>query len=249
MSGERLQKLLARAGVASRRAAEELIRAGKVTVNGAVATLGTRADPAVDAVKVDGRRVALTVPLAYLLLKKPRGVMTTRSDPEGRPTVYALLPERWRRRVSAVGRLDYNTEGLLLLTNDGELAQRLTHPRHGCAKLYRVKVKGEPSEAALERLRAGIALEGRRTAPARIRRLRRRGAGGNAWLAVELSEGRTRQIREMFFRLGHPVLKLRRVAIGPLSDRGLALGAYRELTPEEIESLRAPRRRPARQRG
>jgi pseudouridine synthase len=250
VSAERLQKLLAQAGVASRRAAEDLIRAGRVTINGQVASLGDKADPGKDAVKVDGRRVPLVAPCTYLLLNKPSGYITTRSDPEGRPTVYELLPEGWRRRVAPVGRLDFQSEGLLLLTNDGELAQRVSHPRYGCTKLYRVKVKGQPSEEGLVRLRAGIVLEGRRTAPARIDRALTRGPAGNAWLTVELHEGRTRQIREMFFRIGHPVLKLRRVAIGPLSDRRLALGSFRELTPEEVEALRSGRRpRRPRRRG
>ncbi len=242
MSAERIQKLLAQAGVASRRAAETLIRAGRVTINGQVAALGDKADPRQDAVKVDGRRVALTAPYAYLLLNKPKGYLTTRSDPEGRPTVYELLPETWRRRVAPVGRLDFHSEGLLLLTNDGELAQRVSHPRYGCAKLYRVKVKGQPGEEDLDRLRAGVVLEGRRTAPARIVRSAARSKAGNTWLTVELREGRTRQIREMFFRIAHPVLKLRRVAIGPLSDRRLGLGRFRELTAEEVEALRSGRR-------
>ncbi|MGH9465590.1 MAG: pseudouridine synthase [Thermoanaerobaculia bacterium] len=250
MSGERVQKLLAQAGLASRRAAEELIRAGRVTINGEVAALGDKADPATDAVKVDGRRVALAAPAAYLLLNKPRGYITTRSDPEGRPTVYELLPERWRRRVAPVGRLDVQTEGLLLLTNDGDLAQRVSHPRHGCAKLYRVKVKGHPREEDLARLRSGIVLDGRRTAPARIERAAVRGQAANAWLTVELHEGRTRQLREMFFRIGHPVLKLRRIAIGPLSDRRLAVGKFRELSAREVEALRSGRRlRRPRRRG
>ncbi len=250
MSAERVQKLLAQAGVASRRAAEELIRAGRVTINGAVASLGDKADPRQDAVKIDGRRVALAAPYAYLLLNKPRGYITTRSDPEGRPTVYELLPEIWRRRVAPVGRLDVHTEGLLLLTNDGDLAQRVSHPRYGCAKLYRVKVKGQPPEEQLARLRAGIVLEGRRTAPARFERVASGARAANAWLTVELREGRTRQVREMLFRIGHPVLKLRRVAIGPLRDRRLAVGSFRELTAEEVEALRSGRRpRRARRRG
>lgn len=242
MSEERLQKLLAQAGVASRRAAEELIRSGRVTINGAAASVGDKADPERDAVKVDGRRVVLAAPFSYLLLNKPRGYITTRSDPEGRPTVYDLLPEGWRRRVAPVGRLDFQTEGLLLLTNDGELAQRIAHPRHGCSKLYRVKVKGQPPEEDLARLRTGMVIDGRRTAPARIERSAGQGRPTNSWLTIELHEGRSRQIREMFFRIGHPVLKLRRVAIGPISDRRLPLGRFRELSTEEVEALRSGRR-------
>ncbi len=257
MTAERLQKLLARAGVASRRGAEDLIRAGRVTVNGAPAELGQKVDAARDAVKVDGRRVApAPVRHRYLLLNKPRGYVTTRSDPEGRPTVLDLIAPRHRPKALApVGRLDFNTEGLLLLTDDGDLAHRVAHPRFGCQKTYRVKVKGRPQPGALDRLRGGVEIDGRPTGPARVRALRpprarkaARGEAANSWWSVEIGEGRTRQIREMFRRVGHPVLKLRRVAIGPVSDPGLPLGAYRELTAAEIAALRgeapaAPRRR------
>jgi len=242
MSRERLQKLLARAGLASsRRAAEELIREGRVTVNGKVAELGESADPAEDAVKVDGKRLHLPVGCHYLLLNKPPAVMSTRSDPEGRPTVMDLIPAPLRRWLVPVGRLDFATEGLLLLTDDGDFAQRVSHPRHGCSKTYEVKVKGDPEEAELERLRSGIVLEGRRTAPVRIERWRgsrgSRTASQNTWLVVELVEGRTRQIREMFFRIGHPVQRLRRVAIGGLRDAQLRPGEVRELTAAEVASL------------
>jgi 23S rRNA pseudouridine2605 synthase len=247
MSAERLQKLLARAGVASRRHAEELIAEGRVTVNGRMAGVGDKADPARDAVKVDGKRLEARRPGVYLLLNKPRAVMSTASDPEGRPTVLDLVPPALRKALVPVGRLDFLTEGLIVLTDDGELAQRIAHPRYGCGKTYEAKVRGEPAEAALERLRGGIMLEGRRTAPARIVRRRivgpaaRRGGeeeGGNSWWTVELSEGRTRQIREMFTRIGHPVMKLRRVAVGPVVDRRLPVGAVRELSEREVEALR-----------
>ncbi|MCM2269005.1 MAG: rRNA pseudouridine synthase [Thermoanaerobaculia bacterium] len=242
MTGERLQKILARAGVAARRKAEELIREGRVTVNGEVAGIGDKADPASDAIKVDGKRVQVGGGRHYLLLNKPKGVLTAVSDPEGRPTVIDLVPPAFRRALVPVGRLDFMTEGLLVLTDDGELAQRLSHPRYGCRKTYEVKVKGVPEEAALERLRRGIVLDGRRTAPCRIEPLRvttvRGDEGGNAWYRVELSEGRTRQIREMFFRIGHSVQKLKRTAIGPLSDRELPVGALRELTERELHLLR-----------
>jgi 23S rRNA pseudouridine2605 synthase len=242
--GERLQKVLARAGIASRRAAEDLIREGRVTVNGQVAELGQRVEVARDAVKVDGRLVRPRHEHRYLLLNKPTGFVTTLSDPEGRDTVLDLIPHGLRRGLFPVGRLDYHTEGLLLLTTDGELAQAVAHPRHGCVKTYEAKVKGEPTEELLQRLREGVVVAGRRTAPARIRR--RAGAvprGGrrstaNSWWVVEISEGRTRQIREMFRRVGHPVQRLRRVAIGPVRDAALAPGGYRELTEEEVEALR-----------
>lgn len=240
MSEERLQKYLARAGVASRRKAEELIRAGRVTVNGAVAAIGSKVLPGRDAVKVDGRRVAPPRRHRYLLLNKPKGFLTARSDPQGRPTVFDLVIPRHRKALIAVGRLDFNTEGLLLLTDDGDFAQRVAHPRHGCSKTYLVKVKGAPDAAALERLRGGVVLDGRRTAPARVTPRPGRRDGVNTWWRVELSEGRTRQIREMFLRVGHPVQKLRRIAIGAVADPALPLGSYRELTADEVEMLRAP---------
>jgi len=250
MSEERLQKILARAGIASRRKAEELIRDGLVTVNGQVAALGDKADPERDAVKVNGKRVQPLREHRYLLLNKPKGYMSTVSDPEGRRTVIDLVPPGMRKALVPVGRLDYNTEGLLLLTDDGEFAQRIAHPRHGGTKTYEVKVKGLPTEAQLARLRAGIVLhdgDGKPTAPAKIAArtpfkpagARRRGEpeSENSWWLVELTEGRTRQIREMFLRIGHPVQKLRRIAIGPLRDPHLPLGALRDLTEPEVHKL------------
>jgi 23S rRNA pseudouridine2605 synthase len=209
-----------------------------------VASLGAKADPRRDAIKVAGKRVRPPERHRYLLLNKPRGFVTTVSDPEGRPTVLDLVPERLRRGLRPVGRLDFDTEGLLLLTDDGELGQRVAHPRYGCKKTYEVKVKGAPGEASLDRLRHGIPIAGRLTAPSEIRprpgaRRRRRGEESqNTWWMVRLSEGRTRQIREMFLRIGHPVQKLRRVAIGPLRDPRLPVGGIRELTPEEVRRLR-----------
>ena len=256
---ERLQKILARAGIASRRKVEEMIRQGLVTVNGKVAGIGDKADPGHDAIKVEGRRIQPhTGEFHYLLLNKPKGVMSTVSDPEGRPTVIELIPPALRKALVPVGRLDYYTEGLLLLTDDGEFAQRVAHPRYGSVKTYEVKVKGRPSEAALDRLRAGISLEGKKTAPAKITSRpspvahRRRNdddeGGENTWWVVQLTEGRTRQIREMFRYIGHPVHKLRRVSIGPLRDPDLPLGSVRELTPKEVESLlrHSEKARPAR---
>lgn len=248
MSEERIQKILARAGVAARRKAEDLIREGRVTVNGEVATLGAKADPLKDAIKVDDRRIHVPRAQRYLLLFKPKGYLTAVSDPQGRPTVLDLVPAALRKALVPVGRLDYQTEGLLLLTDDGDFAQHLAHPRYGCRKTYEVKVKGVPAETALDRLRAGIVLEGKRTSPCRIEPVRRTGPRreetGNSWFRVELSEGRTRQIREMFFRVGHPVQKLRRVAIGPLSDASLGPGDLRELTEREVEQLRRATARP-----
>jgi 23S rRNA pseudouridine2605 synthase len=248
VSEERLQKILARAGIAARRKAEDLIREGRVTVNGEVAGIGDKADPGRDTVKVDGKRVQVSNEHRYLLLNKPRGVLTAVSDATGRPTVIELVPPVFRRALVPVGRLDYQTEGLLILTDDGEFAQRLAHPRYGCHKTYEVKVKGVPREEEIARLRRGVVIEGRRTAPARIRALRTtpvkpskrggEGEGGNTWYEVELSEGRSRQIREMFFRIGHPVQKLRRIAIGPLRDAALPVGALRELTDAEVRGLR-----------
>jgi 23S rRNA pseudouridine2605 synthase len=267
MSEERLQKILARAGVASRRKAEELIQEGLVTVNGRVAALGEKADPERDAIKVGGKRIHLAAEHRYLLLNKPKGVLTTVSDPAGRPTVMDLVPPGMRRALVPVGRLDFDTEGLLLLTDDGDFAQRVAHPRYGCTKTYEVKVKGSPSAAELDRLRAGVVLEGRRTAPARItphprsvtaasrrrptrgtrgvRGVREREAeGDNTWWLVELSEGRSRQIREMFYRIGHSVQKLRRIAIGPLRDPHLPVGALRELSELEVAKLERAAARP-----
>ena len=245
---ERLQKILARAGVASRRKVEEMIEQGLVTVNGAVAKLGDKADPERDAIKVENRRIQPHKgEHHYLLLNKPRGVMSTLSDPEGRQTVLDFVPPQFHKALVPVGRLDYNTEGLILLTDDGEFAQRVAHPRYGSVKTYEVKVKGRPSETELDRLRAGILIDGKRTAPAKIaprhspvahRRKRDDDEGGeNSWWVIQLTEGRTRQIREMFLRINHPVQKLRRVAIGPLRDPGLPLGSVRELKPREVEML------------
>ncbi len=241
MTVERLQKILARAGVAARRKAEELVRQGRVTINGQVAKLGDKADPVADSIKVDDKRIHPVKAHRYLLMNKPRGYLTAVADSAGRPTVIELVPPQWRRALIPVGRLDFQTEGLLLLTDDGEFAQRVSHPRYGCHKSYEVKVKGSPEDRQLDRLRRGVVIEGKRTAPCRITWIKSTGGReeeeGNSWYSVELSEGRTRQIREMFFRIGHPVQKLRRVAIGPLRDGGLPVGELRELTDREISLL------------
>jgi 23S rRNA pseudouridine2605 synthase len=241
LSRERLQKILSRAGVASRRKAEDLIREGRVTVNGETAGIGDQADLESDAIKVDGKLLRPSAERRYWLLNKPRGYITTRRDPEGRPTVIELLPPKERAGLFPVGRLDFDSEGLLILTDDGELAQRISHPRFGCRKTYEVKVKGVPERAALDRLSAGIRIDGKLTAPARVRPMRSpggRAAESTSWWRVELAEGRTLQIRRMFLRLGHPVRRLRRVAIGRLKDPRLPTGAARRLRPEEVASLR-----------
>ncbi len=240
---ERIQKIIAATGLASRRAAEGWIREGRVRVNGKLATLGDRADPQKDSIKVDDRRVRPeTGPRTYILLNKPKGFVTTVSDPEGRDTVLSLLPGKLRRGVKPVGRLDVQTEGLLLLTDDGELARLITHPSTGCPKEYMVKVSGEPTPARLEKLRRGVSLEGERTRPCDIERVsgtpRRGGEEGNTWLRVTLREGRTRQIRRMFELIGHPVSKLKRVAIGPVRDAALPSGAYRRLVASEVAALK-----------
>ncbi len=235
----RLQKLLSAAGVASRRAAEQLIADGRVTVNGrTVRERGTRADPARDDVRVDGRRIAREVRRRYVVLHKPRGYVTTRSDPHRRKTVLDLVPDV-RDYVYPVGRLDYESEGLLLLTNDGALAAVLTHPRHGVARVYEATVRGVPSVGALRRLAAGVEIDGRPTAPAEVRLLRG-GARGTAEARVRIviREGRNRQVRRMFDAIGHPVRRLRRTRLGPISLRGLRPAAARELTPAEVGALR-----------
>ena len=240
MSAVRIQKLIAEAGLASRREAEEWIREGRVLVNGRAASLGDRADPERDAVRVDGKRLpARAGRRSYVLLNKPRGYVTTTEDPEGRHTVLDLLPPGLARGVKPVGRLDVQTEGLLLLTDDGGVARLVTDPSTRCPKEYRVKVSGVPAEAQLEKLRRGIFLDGRRTRAAEIVRVSTtaRGGEGNSWLKVVLTEGRSRQIRRMFEVIGHPVSKLKRVAIGPIRDADLPSGAWRPLSRGEVERL------------
>jgi len=250
---ERLQKILARAGIASRRGAEEWIRQGRVTINGQVAEVGAKADPEDDAILVDGKRLQLPQNNVYLLLNKPPGCVTSRSDPQGRRTVLDLIPPRYRKTVVPAGRLDFDTEGLVVLTSDGDLVLRITHPRYGCIKTYEVKVKGIPAETTMRRFRDGIVIDGKRTAPAKATLLHRPRPGKgekNSWWTVELGEGRKRQLREMFFRLGHPVQRLKRVGIGRLSDPGLPVGSYRWLDSEEVSVLRGegPKRRPSKPR-
>jgi 23S rRNA pseudouridine2605 synthase len=237
---ERLQKLIAAAGIASRRHAEELIEAGEVTVNGEVVReLGTKADPARDHIKVRGR---LINPLLesrekiYVLLNKPRGYLTALSDPEGRPLVSELVPQALGR-LHPVGRLDFNTEGLLILTNDGDLTNHVTSARNHVEKVYEVKVKGVPPEQQIERLRRGVRLEdGARTAPARITKTGE--TKTNAWYELILREGRNQQIRRMFDLISHSVIKLRRVRIGSVTAEGILIGQWRHLTPIEVKRLK-----------
>ncbi len=248
MALERLQKILSRSGVASRRKAEEFIRAGRVTVNGTKVTLGDRADVERDAIRVDGKALPAPARPLYLLLNKLPGHITSRHDERGRPTVFDLIPPKMRKGLIAVGRLDFNTEGLLILTTDGEFAQRVTHPRYGCLKTYEVKVKGRPSESSLGRLKRGMTIDGHRLSGATVKPLTVRGprdAKRSSWWTIKLGEGRTRQVREMFFRIGHPVQRLRRVSIGGVSDPRLPRGSFRELDQREIALLSKRRKKVA----
>jgi 23S rRNA pseudouridine2605 synthase len=230
---ERLQKILSQAGIASRRASEQLMLEGRVTVNGAtVLELGTKADASRDDIRVDGRRIKIPERHLYLLLNKPRGYVTTRSDPQKRPTVIDLLVGV-REYVYPVGRLDYDSEGLLILTNDGDLAARLTHPRHGVPRVYEASVLGVPDEHDMRRLAKGVTIDGQRTGPAEVMSL------GPSRLRITVREGRNRQVRKMCDAIGHPVNELRRVAIGPLRDAKLKVGKWRALTAHEVERLRA----------
>lgn len=240
MAQERLQKIIARAGIASRRGAEQLIEEGHVCVNGRIVTeLGTKADPDVDHVKVKGKLITREETKRYILLYKPRQVMTTLDDPGGRPTILDYV-KGVRERVFPVGRLDFNSEGLILLTNDGDLAFRVAHPKHGSLKTYHVKVRGVPADRLTEKLARGITIDGRRTMPCEIERMRTTGRGddeGNSWFEVKLREGRTQQIRKMYKTIGHPVMKLRRVGIGPLADASLEAGQWRDLSEQEVRKL------------
>lgn len=232
---ERLQKILSQAGIASRRASEQLMIDGRVTVNGhVVRELGTKASPGVDDIRVDGRRVKLPERKVYLLLNKPAGYVTTRDDPQRRPTVLDLV-SGVRDYIYPVGRLDFESEGLLLLTNDGDLAAWLTHPSHGVPRVYEATVLGVPDARDLDRLARGIDIEGRRTLPAEVSVLSERGE--QATLRLTLREGRNRQVRRMCEAIGHPVDRLRRTAIGPIRDPKLRLGHWRPLTETEVAAL------------
>jgi 23S rRNA pseudouridine2605 synthase len=241
---ERLQKIIAAAGITSRRKAEQLVVEGRVTVNGSVVMeLGSKADLERDHIKVDGKLLRPMRGQVYLLLNKPPGYISTRSDPEGRPTVLSLL-RGVKERVYPVGRLDYHSSGLLLLTNDGDLANSLMSRASQVPRTYHVKLEGQPQPGDLARLEQGIPLDGRPTAPARIRPLPDR---GKPWYEITLVEGRYHQVRRMFERIGFPVVKLRRVRIAFLTDAGLRQGQFRHLTPSEVARLKSDGRDRTRQ--
>ncbi len=233
---ERIQKIISAAGVTSRRAAEELITEGRVRVNGKVVTeLGTKADASKDHIKVDGKLINPQQPPTYIMLNKPAGFVTTMSDPEGRPTVEHLL-KGVKTRVYPVGRLDYNTEGLLLLTNDGDFAHLITHPKHEFPKTYLAKVKGVLEDGMIDMLEKGVFLQDGKTAPARIKKIRKEEA--NSWVEITIHEGRKRQVRRMFDHVGRSVIKLKRIKTGSLSLGDLPEGKFRHLTLDEVNALR-----------
>lgn len=232
----RINKFIARAGIASRREAESLIEEGRVCLNGErVDSFATLVDFEKDVVEVDGERIKLPKRYSYFLFYKPKEVMSTLNDPEGRISITQFLP-KGIKGLFPVGRLDYHSEGLILLTNDGELSARLLHPRYKVVKTYEVKVKGNPLEDSLHKLRRGIFLEGKKTLPIEIKRIFKRETT-HTWLEIKMKEGRKNQIREMFFRIDHPVIKLKRTAIGPIRLGKLKAGEVRELKKEEIEEL------------
>lgn len=232
---ERLQKILAKAGIGSRRACEEFIRQGKVTVDGAVVTeMGCQVDPEQQAVAFEGRPVVMAEKKVYLLLNKPTGYVTTMKDPQGRPIVSSLLTEI-KERVFPVGRLDFDTEGALILTNDGDFTQSILHPSYEITRTYEAKVAGHPSRENLRRLEVGIELEGKKTWPARLRVLNKSKTGTT--IEIIIHEGRKRQVRKMFDAIGHRVLALKRTAYGNLKLGNLAAGKYRHLTDKEISRL------------
>jgi 23S rRNA pseudouridine2605 synthase len=234
----RLQKILSQAGIASRRAAERLIAEGRVTINGeTIREMGVKADPSADDIRVDGRRVKEPARPRYILLNKPSGYVTTRSDEKRRRTVMDLLAGV-RDYIYPVGRLDYETEGLLLLTNDGDLAAKLTHPRHGVERTYEARVAGIPDDEAIARLRAGIPLDGHRTLPAIVAPVNQRRRDRDSVVVITIREGRNRQVRRMCEAVGHPVQKLKRTRIGPITDRRLTPGEWRDLTPVEVSALK-----------
>ena len=232
---ERIQKIIAQIGIASRRKAEEIIAEGRVTVNGSVAIIGMKADLLKDHIKVDGKLLIRSEPKIYLMFNKPRNVVTSLSDPEGRPAVKDYL-KGVRYRVFPVGRLDFDSEGLLLLTNDGDFANNLLHPSKKIPKTYMVKVKGIIGDDKIVKLRQGVRLVDGRTLPARVRFARK--SENNSWIEIVITEGKKRQVRRMVEAVGHPALKLRRVGIGGVRLSGLKIGEFRPLTERELQSLR-----------
>jgi pseudouridine synthase len=238
MTEERLQKIIARSGLCSRRDADQMIADGRVTVDGRVAEPGEKVKPGTARIKVDGRAIKAPESLRYLLLYKPRGVMTTCDDPENRKTVLDLVRSVVRERVYPVGRLDYQSEGLLILTNDGELAAHIAHPRHGVVREYMVKIRGDLSESEYRKLMAGTSVEGRHVKPQRAERASKSRGGTTTWWRVEVTEGRTHEVREFFFRAGRHAQRLRRTAIGPLRDDTLKPGEFRTITESELKAIR-----------
>ncbi|NWF97597.1 MAG: rRNA pseudouridine synthase [Nitrospirae bacterium] len=233
---KRLQKILSEMGIASRRQAEEMILEGRITVNGRLANIGMKADPHKDHIKVDGKLIVRREPKVYLAFNKPREVVTTLNDPEGRQTVKDYL-KNVKYRVYPVGRLDYNSEGLLLLTNDGDFANSIMHPSKKILKTYQVKVKGIPEEKDLDKLRKGVKLEDGLTAPAKVIKLKT--TENNAWIEITIHEGRNRQVRRMFERIGYPVIKLIRIRINGIRLGNMKPGEYRFLNPEEVNKLKS----------
>jgi len=265
MPEERIQKIIARSGLCSRRDADRMIADGRVTVDGRVANPGEKADPATVHIKVDGRSLKAPQTFRCLLLYKPRGVMTTCDDPEERRTVLDLVRTVVRERVYPVGRLDYHSEGLIILTNDGELAARVAHPRYGVVREYLARIRGDLTTPEYHKLMGGTEVDGRHVKPLRAQRDSRARGGKSTWWRIEISEGRTHEVRELFFRAGHPVQRLRRTAIGPLRDDSLKPGDFRTISEKELNALRKAtaetkrspssavqkrvRRRPAKARG
>lgn len=238
MAEERLQKIIARSGLCSRRDADRAVNEGRVTVDGRVAEPGLKVDPAHVHIKVDGKMLKAPEVLRYILLYKPRQVMTTCDDPEERKTVLDIVKPVIRERIYPVGRLDYHSEGLLLLTNDGELAARVSHPRHGVVREYMVKIRGDLTDAEHRKLLAGTVVEGRHVKPRRAERVSVNRGGKTTWWRVEVTEGRTHEVRELFFKAGHHVQRLRRSAIGELRDDTLKPGEFRTVTDAEVRALR-----------
>jgi 23S rRNA pseudouridine2605 synthase len=232
---QRLQKILAQMGIASRRKAEEFIAEGRVTVNGQTAVLGMKADPDRDHIKVNGKLLTKREPKVYLMFNKPRGVVTSLSDPEGRTTVKDFL-KGIKYRVFPVGRLDYDSEGLLLITNDGDFAHSTLHPSKKISKTYLVKVRDIIDDNKIDRLRKGVRLEDGLTSPAKVKKIRQ--TESNSWLEITIYEGRKRQVRRMLENVGHPVIRLKRVAINGIKIGDLKTGKIRRLTIEEVKRLR-----------
>lgn len=232
---KRIQKILSEMGITSRRKAEELMIEGRVTVNGQIATLGMKADPSKDHIKLDGKLLIRPEPKVYIMLNKPKNVVTSLHDPEGRPTVKDFL-KGIKYRVYPVGRLDYDSEGLLLLTNDGDFAHAVLHPSKKIPKTYLVKVKGVPEEEEIDKIKTGVKLTDGLTAPARVKKVRT--TENNSWLEMTIYEGRNRQIKRMLEKIGHPVLKLKRIKINGIELGKLEPGGYRYLTAEEMDKIK-----------